>query len=265
MKKYLFGLALFAGLALTSCNTDNEGALYHPSVQNVSFEASAPAQITVSSSSTEIPVRLVRAQTTDAYTAHYTLTDPKGIFTDANGGQVTFEKGMAEAIITLKANNMEIGNAYSATLQLSEADKAQADTLTNSAIAKTTISVMCDYNWVSVGKGHYDSPEWWEDSYDVNIVLAEGTSPKLYKIIGLFASGYDIKFTISDDNKVMVPKQASFKDSTYGVASLVGDADGKAAGYAGLYDPATKKATFTLKHTVSAGSFGTFTDVLTMP
>lgn len=265
MKKYLFGLALFAGLALTSCNTDNEGALYHPSVQNVSFEASAPAQITVSSSSTEIPVRLVRAQTTDAYTAHYTLTDPKGIFTDANGGQVTFEKGMAEAIITLKANNMEIGNAYSATLQLSEADKAQADTLTNSAIAKTTISVMCDYNWVSVGKGHYDSPEWWEDSYDVNIVLAEGTSPKLYKIIGLFEAGYDIKFTISDDNKVNVPAQASWKHSSYGVVTLVGDADGKAAGYAGLYDPATKKATFTLKHTVSAGSFGTFTDVLTMP
>ena len=265
MKKYLFGLALFAGLALTSCNTDNEGALYHPSVQNVSFEASAPAQITVSSSSAEIPVRLVRAQTTDAYTAHYTLTDPKGIFTDANGGQVTFERGMAEAIVTLKANNMEIGNAYSATLQLSEADKAQADTLTNSAIAKTTISVMCDYNWISVGKGHYDSPEWWEDSYDVNIVLAEGTSPKLYKIIGLFEAGYDIKFTISDDNKVNVPAQASWKHSSYGVVTLVGDADGKAAGYAGLYDPATKKATFTLKHTVSAGSFGTFTDVLTMP
>lgn len=265
MKKYLFGLALFAGLALTSCNTDNEGALYHPSVQNVSFEASAPAQITVSSSSTEIPVRLVRAQTTDAYTAHYTLTDPKGIFTDANGGQVTFEKGMAEAIVTLKANNMEIGNAYSATLQLSEADKAQADTLTNSAIAKTTISVMCDYNWISVGKGHYDSPEWWEDSYDVDIVLAEGTSPKLYKIIGLFEAGYDIKFTISDDNKVNVPAQASWKHSSYGVVTLVGNADDKAAGYAGLYDPATKKATFTLKHTVSAGSFGTFTDVLTMP
>lgn len=265
MKKYLFGLALFAGLALTSCNTDNEGALYHPSVQNVSFEASAPAQITVSSSSAEIPVRLVRAQTTDAYTAHYTLTDPKGIFTDANGGQVTFERGMAEAIVTLKANNMEIGNAYSATLQLSEADMAQADTLTNSAIAKTTISVMCDYNWISVGKGHYDSPEWWEDSYDVDIVLAEGTSPKLYKIIGLFEAGYDIKFTISDDNKVNVPAQASWKHSSYGVVTLVGNADDKAAGYAGLYDPATKKATFTLKHTVSAGSFGTFTDVLTMP
>lgn len=40
---------------------------------------------------------------------------------------------------------------------------------------------------------------------------------------------------------------------------------GLRGGYAGSYDPATKKATFTLKHTVSAGSFGTFTDVLTMP
>ena len=63
----------------------------------------------------------------------------------------------------------------------------------------------------------------------------------------------------------MVPKQGSWKHSSYGVVSLVGDADGNAAGYAGPYDPATKKATFTLKHTVSAGSFGTFTDILTMP
>lgn len=267
MKKVFLGLALLAGFALTSCNTDNEGALYSPSSQNVSFEVEEGSQILTQNATLSIPVRLIRANANGgSYTAHYTLTpENEGIFTDASGGQVTFENGKAETTILINAANMEKGNVYKAKLKLSDADIAQADTITNSAIAETIINVKCDWNWVSVGKGHYDSPEWWEEDYDVNIFLAEGASPKLYKIIGLFASGYDIQFNITDDNKVMVAKQASWKHSSYGVVSLVGDADGKAAGYAGPYDPATKKATFTLKHTVSAGSFGTFTDILTMP
>lgn len=265
MKKYILGFALLAGFVLTSCDTKNEGALYNPSFQNVSFEAAAPAQVTVKSSSTDVVVRLIRSNTSEAYTAHYTLTDPKGIFTDGSGGQVTFEKGMAEAFATVKANNMVGGNVYTATLKLSSADVAQADTVTNTAVLETKISVKCDWNWLTLGKGHYESPEWWEENFDCNIEYAEGSSPKLYKIIGLFEDGYDIEFSITDDNKVMVAKQGSWKHSSYGVVSLVGDADGNAAGYAGPYDPATKKATFTLKHTVSAGSFGTFTDILTMP
>lgn len=266
MKKYILGFALLAGFALTSCNTDNEGAIYTPSFQNVSFEVENGSQIMTSNSTLTIPVRLVRASTTGTYTAHYTLIpNNEGIFTDGSGGQVTFEDGNAEAFATINAANMVKGYEYKAMLKLSDADVAQKDTITNSAIYTTIINVKCDWNWLTVGKGHYDSPEWWEEDFDVDIVTAEGASPKLYKILGLFASGYDIEFTITDDNKVMVPKQGSWKHSSYGVVSLVGDADGKAAGYAGPYDPATKKATFTLKHTVSAGSFGTFTDILTMP
>ena len=266
MKKVLLGFALLAGFVLTSCNTDNEGALYNSSFQNVSFEVKEANQILTQEATLSIPVRLIRANASSAYTAHYTLISANdGIFTDANGGQVTFESGKAEATILINAANMVKGNEYTAKLKLSDADAAQADTVTNSAIDETTISIMCDYNWIAVGKGHYDSPEWWEEDYDVNIVYADGTSPKLYKIISLFEKGYDIQFTITNDNKVMVPKQGSWKHSSYGVVSLVGDADGSASGYAGPYDPSTKKATFTLKHTVSAGSFGTFTDILTMP
>lgn len=266
MKKYIYGVVVAVFALFTACNQDNEAAIYSSSFQSISFEMAAPAQVTVKSSSVEIPVRLIRANTADAYTAHYTLIpENQGIFTDATGGQVTFEKGIAEAFVTLKANNMVGGNVYKAKVKLSDTDVAQADTVTKSAIAETTISVKCDWNWVSVGKGHYDSPEWWEEDYDVNILYAEGSSPKLYKIIGLFQSGYDIEFNITDDNKVMVAQQGSWVHSSYGLVSLVGNADGNAAGYAGPYDPATKKATFTLKHTVSAGSFGTFTDILTMP
>ena len=266
MKKYIFGLALMAGFFLTSCDTDNEGAIYNPSWQNISFEKANANQLLTQDATLSIPVRLIRSNVSETYTAHYSLTsEQEGIFTDNGGGQVTFEKGKNDAIVTLTANNMQKGTLYEATLTLSDADKAQADTITNGAITATKISVMCDWNWILQGTGHYSSPEWWEDDFDREIVLAEGSSPKLYRIIGLFADGYDIEFTITDDNKVFVVDQPSWKHSSYGTVYLCGYANEDDTCYAGPYDPETKKATFTLLHYVSAGSFGSFTDTLTMP
>jgi len=266
MKKYIFGLALLAGFVLTACDTENEGAIYNPPYQNVSFETAKPAQVVVKSSSAEVAVRLIRSNAKEAYTAHYTLsTETAGIFSDANGGQVTFEKGSTEAFVKINANDMKGGNVYTAKLTLSDADIAQADPVTGTATTATNISVMCDWNWILQGTGHYSSPEWWEDEFDREIVLAEGSSPKLYRIIGLFADGYDIEFTITDDNKVFVVDQPSWKHSSYGTVYLCGYANEDDTCYAGPYDPETKKATFTLLHYVSAGSFGSFTDTLTMP
>lgn len=266
MKKYIFGLALMAGFALTSCDTDNEGAIYNPSYQNISFETANPAQVVVKGASTEVTVRLIRSNAAEAYTAHYTLTsEADGVFSDANGGQVTFNAGSTEAFVTINANNMQGGNVYNATLTLSDADQAQADPTTGSATTATKLSVKCDWNWIELGKGHYTSPEWWQEDYDVDIVYAEGSSPKLYKILGLFAPGYDIEFTITDDNEVYVADQASWKDSSYGTVYLFGYANEDESGYAGPYDPETKIATMTLFHYVSVGSFGAFTDTLQMP
>ncbi len=266
MKKYIFGLALMAGFVLTSCDTDNEGAIYNPSWQNISFEMAKPAQLLTQESSLTVPVRLIRSNTTEAYTAHYTMSsEAEGIFTDGNGGQVSFDKGQSEAVVTLTANNMEKGNLYQAVLQLSDADVALADTTTKSAVKVTTISVMCDYNWTALGKGFYSSPEWWEDEYNVDILQAEGASPKLYKILGLFQKGYDIKFTINDNNEVYVPQQASWVHNSYGTVYLWGYANEDSSSFAGMYDPNTKQASLTMVHFVDAGSFGAYTDTLTMP
>ena len=54
MKKYILGFALLAGFVLTSCDTKNEGAIYNPPFQNVSFETATPAQVMVKSSSTDM-------------------------------------------------------------------------------------------------------------------------------------------------------------------------------------------------------------------
>ena len=263
MKKYIFGLALMAGFMLTSCDKDNEGAIYSPSWQNVSFETEEANQLLTQDASISIPVRLIRSNVGEAYTAHYTLnSETPENFSDANGGQVTFNAGENAAVVTINVNNMEKGNLYQATLSLSDADVALADTITKTAVAATTISVMCDYNWIALGKGHYDSPDWWEESFDVNIMKAEGAN--IYKILSLFQSGYDIQFSI-EDNKVYVPQQASWVHSSYGTVYLWGYANEDSSSYAGPYDPDTKQASLTLVHFVSAGSFGSYTDTLTMP
>ena len=129
---------------------------------------------------------------------------------------------------------------------------------------EVSFSISKEYSWVALGKGHYSSPEWWEEEFDVDIMKADGYP--VYKILSLFEEGYDIEFEITPENYVIVHKQASWVHSSYGVVSLQGYY--KAGDYvdvAGLYHPDTKVCDMTLVHTVSAGSFGNFTDTLTLP
>ena len=82
---------------------------------------------------------------------------------------------------------MEKGQLYSFDIELSQADKDQADLNTNAAVTATNIGVLCDYNWIQVGSGTYTDVYWFEASADeVPIFNAEGTdiyrlaNPNLY-------------------------------------------------------------------------------------
>lgn len=261
--KYIIGVLAFTG-AITSCDKDNIGGIYTPYAQNVSFESDEAINTKTSDNSLEFSVRLIRNIKQGEYTAHYTLTsEDEGIFSDANNGTVTFADGQSVAYISIKTNNMVKGEEYAAQLKLSEADVATLDTIIGAPIVETSLIVMCDYDWVAVGKGFYSSPEWWEEEYDVDIEKAEGTN--LYRIKDLFAEGYDIQFTIGADNVVTVLPQESWKHSTYGVVYLEGFQNEDKSYVAGTYDPATKKVDLTFRHYVSAGTFGVFVDTLTMP
>ena len=259
--KYILGLALIAA-GLTSCDQDNIGAIYEPKVANVSF-LSANQGTTTEEANLTVPVAIGRAMTNGTYTATVTMTDASEGIT-LKSPQVTFADGEGMAYAYLEFTNMQKGVEYTCTLNLSDADKATANTEFGEQKASTTVSIMCDYNWLNLGNGFYSSPEWWEEEFYVPIQHAEGTN--IYRMIGLFQSGYDIQFTINADNTVMVPGQPSWVHSSYGAVWLVGDANDTADGYAGTYDPATKKVTFILYHYVpGVGGFGTFTDTLTMP
>ena len=259
--KYILGLALIAA-GLTSCDQDNIGAIYEPKVANISFLAGEQSTLT-QESVIEVPVAIGRAITNGTYTANVTMTDAsEGVSLKSN--QVTFADGEGMAYAIVEIVNMQKGTNYSCVLNLSDADKQTANTEFGEQVTSTTVNVMCDYNWINLGNGFYSSPEWWEEEFYVPIQHAEGTG--IYRMIGLFESGFDIQFTINADNTVTVPSQPSWVHSSYGKIYLVGDANDTADGYAGTYDPATKKVTFILYHYVPGlGGFGTFTDTLTMP
>ncbi len=259
--KYILGLALVAA-GLTSCDQDNIGAIYEPTVANVSFISASQSALTQESNLT-VPVAIGRATTNGTYTANVTMTDASEGIT-LKSQQVTFADGEGMAYAVLEFANMEKGVEYTCNLTLSDADKSTANKDFGEQVSTTAVSVMCDYNWINMGNGFYSSPEWWEEEFDVPIRHAEGTN--IYRMMGLFQSGYNIDFTINDDNTVTVPGQPSWVHSSYGAVWLVGDANDTADGYAGTYDPATKKVTFILYHYVpGVGGFGTFVDTLTMP
>ena len=254
-------MALVAA-SLTSCDQDNIGAIYEPTVANVSFLAASQSTTTEEANLT-VPVAIGRATTNGTYTATVTMTDASEGVT-LKSQQVTFADGEGMAYAYLEFAGMQKGIEYTCTLNLSDADKATANTEFGEQKVSTNVSVMCDYNWLNLGNGFYSSPEWWEEEFYVPVLHAEGTN--IYRMIGLFQDGFNIDFTIEADNKVYVASQPSWVHSNYGKIYLVGDANDTADGYAGTYDPATKEVTFILYHYVPGlGGFGTFVDTLTMP
>ena len=267
--KYILGLAVVLATGLTSCNTDNIGAIYEPTAKNITFMLPESSSLTKANNYT-VPVTLSRSIIGEAYTANVVIAEAYCI--TANGEkqdakdnmklanpQAVFDIGDSFATVNVEFVNMYPGSKYYCTLVLSDADLKTASEI-GSQIPSSSVSVMCDFDWENIGNGHYISEEWWEEEFDVPIERAKGTN--LYRMIGLFQEGYDIEFTI-DGDKVYVPKQGSWVHSSYGVVSLQGWAGEN--NYAGPYDAATKTCTMALQHTVSAGSFGVFVDYLVMP
>lgn len=186
---------MFAVLGIASCDTDNVGAIYTPTMQNVSFEVEEMSALTSDESYTTT-VRLTRNVSAGAYTAHLILdTEDEGIFSIENAGAIEFADGQNVAYAKVIASKMQKGHNYVADVLLSDADVERADTITNMAITACQVSVMCDYNWVKAGKGMFNDILWSESTFPVDILNAEGTN--IYRIVtGQIG---DIEFTLAND------------------------------------------------------------------
>jgi hypothetical protein len=225
INKYFLGLAVILLGGLTSCETDVEGPTYTPMGQNISFETAEPSTITTSETALTIPVRVVRATTTGAYTANYTVeASDEGIFSDSGNGSVTFADGEGVAVITVNANNLAKGKDYTYTMKFSDQEVATADTITKTQNAQTVIKIHSDYNWVSAGSClfvdyTFTESDNGEAAKNVPIINAEGTN--LYRIVQPFMAVYG-----KGGNGFTVDTSIEFTLNSDFSINLVHDADG---------------------------------------
>lgn len=213
--KYILGLALIA-VGLTSCDKDNIGAIYEPTVQNVSFLGAAQSAKT-DQGTLEVPVAIGRAMTDDAYTATVSLANAsEGVSLKSN--QVTFAPGEGIAYATVVFSNMEPGTQYTCDVVLSETDKGTANTDFGQQVTTTKVAVMCDYNWISAGTCTFTDYTWGDEEGNpvtaegVPVQNAEGTNlyrivSPLYYVYKDIESSYDMsdfEFTLNSDNSISV-------------------------------------------------------------
>lgn len=204
-------IAFVSILALASCNTDQEGPIYTPQAENVSF-ALAKQSYTTEDATYEVPVRFVRSDAKNESTIHYTMeSNHAENFTDPNNGELTFKAGEGAVTVVFKLDNMVKGINYQATLKLNDEDAAKVDTITNNAISSTSISVMCDYEWVDAGTAVFTDNLFGGGTATVKVKHAITNDFNLYKLVTPYTAAYgpadedgigeaDIKFYLNDDN-----------------------------------------------------------------
>ena len=217
LAKYILGLALVAGsLALTSCDQENEGAIYEPTVQNITFMTEAQSTTTAESSVT-IPVAVSRAMTNGTYTANVTMTDAsEGM--NLKSQQVTFADGEGMAYAYVELPNMVKGTTYTCTLNLSDADKATKNEDFGEQLTSSTITVVCDYNWVSAGTAEVTDLTWYEDPVTATVPVINGEGSNVYRLVSPLYYLYngleagpdtsDFQFYLNPDGSISVDEGA---------------------------------------------------------
>lgn len=166
----------------------------------------------------------------------YTL--PASVTVPANSNEVTFTVGVTGSGI----------DDFGDTLVLSLGKEQGAYTGHPLAV---DITKLCDFELT----GDYTNASgWFEAEYAVEVEA--GSSANQYVVKDMFEDGFDITFTVNEDSSITVPKQDAWVSGTYGQASVDGRAGSKV-------EPCIGVVTLVLRHTVSAGSFGVATEVLT--
>lgn len=136
----------------TSCNKDNEGAIYNnQGGAGLSFTASTLSSVEVPASNPVFDVEIVRGNIVGAASGNLTATLKVG---DKELPGVTvsgynFADGQNSTTVSVNVSPLEVGVVGSLTLTIADADASVG------AIKSATMKVSKAYEWESLGKGAF--------------------------------------------------------------------------------------------------------------
>ena len=178
--KSLFSILMLLSLCVfTSCEQENEGAIYDANNQGLSFtfntfEFSAPANNPV------ISVPVYRAVAGDAFTSSITVsTSAPGVTAPSS---VSFAAGEQETTIDINlGSELGVGVIATITITLNDADASVG------GVAETEISAYKEYVFESLGMGTFQDNWALGGTYSVEIQKAQGFDR--YRVIDPYKEG----------------------------------------------------------------------------
>ena len=192
LNKVLFGLTIVAAALFSSCNKDNEGAIYsNQGNAGVSFTASTLSTVEVPASNPVFDVEIVRGNTVGAATGNLTATLKSGdeVIPGATVSAFNFADGQNSTTVSVNIAPLAVGVAGTITLTIDDADASIG------GVKSATMKVSKAYEWTKLGVGQYID-NWLGYSSEVEIYKAEGFDR--YRVIAPYAEYVTSEQAVAD-------------------------------------------------------------------
>lgn len=263
IKEYIIGLCSTMVVMFSSCNTDNEGAIYDGGVsQGVTFELSSQSVSFPSTGYEGFDIEVLRAKAETDLAVNVTgslvqgsemLPLPAEISVPSF---VTFKAGEYKTNLHVSVGNITPGQNYKIVISMELTDiTANVDNINSK-----TITIFRDYTYSSIGQGIFQSEAMADEGQDYaewNVEVHKADQTSWYRAVSPYEEGKDVLLKINDANEVTVDAQPAWTDPQYGVVYITGS---------GTLENGviTVKAEFTLPDAGLSFS-GTYKEVLILP
>lgn len=237
----IFGFII---LFISSCDTDNEGTVYHPTGTEAYFASTVITQeMTGDENSFDLIIN--RGYFPGERTIEITANDTSSIF--AIPATATFSGNEETAILKIGIHGeLELGAKYAIDLAIDRKDAS----ITKSETVRLEV---VKYVWENLGSSVFSS-EFFEGTWRQIVLKAKNTG--VYRLPDCYSEGYNITFTIENGEVSEFANQATgYVHPVYGMV------------YVRLIDQLVRGnvVMLALNFYCSAGSFGTAVETIQIP
>ncbi|MBQ9216054.1 MAG: hypothetical protein IJ159_04775 [Prevotella sp.] len=151
INKVLFGFTFVMAALFSSCNQDNEGAIYNNTNAGLSFTASTLQTVAVPASNPVFDVELIRGNVAEAISGSLSASLKVGdnAISGVTVSGYSFAAGENSTTVSVNISPLEVGQVGSLTLKINDAD------LSVGGVGTTTLKCSKAYEWKSLGTGYF--------------------------------------------------------------------------------------------------------------